>query len=222
MALISAWQPGGTVYGTLLNFQCEFDLWAARMVQAPYQAPPKAPVLYVKTANTFNPLDAVLLQDGVTELDVGATLGLVMGDHNQAVSAVLLLDWSVPHGSYYRPPSKFRCRDGYLGLGQPVPWTALDCGSLQISVRLNGQQVQVVDLSTLVRPAKQLVADVAQCMALRAGDVLMVGTDCLADGQRVRAKAGDSVQIDAPGLPSVAQRLRGAAAGNLQDEGGRA
>jgi 5-oxopent-3-ene-1,2,5-tricarboxylate decarboxylase/2-hydroxyhepta-2,4-diene-1,7-dioate isomerase len=222
MALISAWQPRGTVYGTLLNFQREFDLWAGRMVQAPYQAPPKAPVLYVKTANTFNTTDALLLQDGVTELDLGATLGLVMGDNNQPVSAVLLLDWSVPHDSYYRPPSAYRCRDGYLGLGQPVAWSALDCGSLQISVRLNGQQVQVVDLATLVRPVKQLVADVAQCMALRAGDVLMVGTDCLADGLRVRARAGDSVQLDAPGLPSVVQRLVGTTVSNWKEEGSRA
>lgn len=49
------WMPAGTVYGTLLNFQREHALWAPRMHEAPYKAPPKAPVLYVKTANTFTP-----------------------------------------------------------------------------------------------------------------------------------------------------------------------
>ena len=29
------WLPGGTVYGTLLYFRREFDLWAPKMAQAP-------------------------------------------------------------------------------------------------------------------------------------------------------------------------------------------
>ena len=32
--------PGGTVYGTLLNFRREHALWAPRMHEAPYKAPP--------------------------------------------------------------------------------------------------------------------------------------------------------------------------------------
>ena len=51
------WQPQGTVYGTLLNFQREHALWVPKMAEAPYKAAPKAPVLYVKTANTFALLD---------------------------------------------------------------------------------------------------------------------------------------------------------------------
>jgi 5-oxopent-3-ene-1,2,5-tricarboxylate decarboxylase/2-hydroxyhepta-2,4-diene-1,7-dioate isomerase len=47
--------PTGTVYGTLLNFQREHALWAPRMSEAPYKATPQAPVLYIKTANTFTP-----------------------------------------------------------------------------------------------------------------------------------------------------------------------
>ena len=41
--------PTGTVYGTLLNFRGEWEAWAPQMNEAPYKAPPKAPVLYVKT-----------------------------------------------------------------------------------------------------------------------------------------------------------------------------
>ena len=47
--------PTGTVYGTLLNFRAEFDALAPQMAEPPYKAPPKAPVLYVKTANTCSP-----------------------------------------------------------------------------------------------------------------------------------------------------------------------
>ena len=44
----------GTVYGTLLNFRSEVEAWAPKMNEAPYKAPPKQPVLYVKTANTWS------------------------------------------------------------------------------------------------------------------------------------------------------------------------
>jgi 5-oxopent-3-ene-1,2,5-tricarboxylate decarboxylase / 2-hydroxyhepta-2,4-diene-1,7-dioate isomerase len=210
---MNAWRPKGTVYGTLLNFHRECDLWSARMTQDPHKAAPQAPVLYVKTANTFSPAgQALLLQDGVTQVDIGATLGLVIGDDAQVVGAVLLCDWSVPHESYYRPPVKFRCRDGFLALpqlltkGQVADWVGL-----QMEVRCNGERVQTVDLRDLKRNLPTLLADVGEFMTLQAGDVLMVGTDCLTDGSRPRAKAGDRVEISAPGFTTVTVQVGGAA-----------
>jgi 5-oxopent-3-ene-1,2,5-tricarboxylate decarboxylase/2-hydroxyhepta-2,4-diene-1,7-dioate isomerase len=52
---------------------------------------------------------------------------------------------------------------------------------------------------------------VGEFMTLQAGDVLMVGTDCLDDGSRPRAKAGARVEISAPGFSSVSVQVRGAA-----------
>jgi 5-oxopent-3-ene-1,2,5-tricarboxylate decarboxylase/2-hydroxyhepta-2,4-diene-1,7-dioate isomerase len=207
------WQPSGTVYGTLLNFRREWDLWTPRMTQDPHKAAPKAPVLYVKTANTFCPAGQdLLLQDGVSEVDIGASLGLVMGEDEQVAGAVLLGDWSVPHASYYRPPVKFRCRDGFLALPQGVtPGRPSDWSALQISVRRNGEVVQTVDLRELVRDIATLLADVGEFMTLQPGDVLMVGTDCLADGTRPRARAGDRIDIAAPGLATVTTQVKGAA-----------
>lgn len=208
-----AWTPEGTVYGTLLNFRREWDLWSARMTQDPHKAAPKAPVLYVKTANTFCPTGQdLLLQDGVAEVDIGATLSLVMGEQAQVVGAVLLNDWSVPHTSYYRPPVKFRCRDGFLGLPQQMTTGQVqDWAALQIAVRRNGDLVHSVDLRDLVRDLPTLLADVGEFMTLQPGDVLMVGTDCLADGTRPRAKAGDRVEISAPGFASVITTVGGTA-----------
>ena len=209
---MTPWMPQGTVYGTLLNFRSEWDLWSARMTQDPHKAPPKAPVLYVKTANTFCAAGQhLLLQDGVSEVDIGATLGLVFGAQAQVVGAVLLNDWSVPHTSYYRPPVKFRCRDGFLGLpahvtaGQVQDWAAL-----QLQVRRNGEHVQTVNLHDLMRNMPTLLADVGEFMTPQPGDVLMVGTDCLADGTRPRAQAGDRVEISAPGFASVITTVGGA------------
>jgi 5-oxopent-3-ene-1,2,5-tricarboxylate decarboxylase/2-hydroxyhepta-2,4-diene-1,7-dioate isomerase len=149
----------------------------------------------------------------VKEVDIGATLGLVMGAHGTPHSAVLLNDWSVPHDSYYRPPVKFRCRDGYLGCGSPpVPWPTLDLASLSITVQINGQRVQTVRLSELVRPVEQLLTDVGEFMSLQAGDVLMLGTDVLANGQRPRARAGDTVCLTAPGFAPWVQTVQKEAA----------
>lgn len=206
------WIPSGTVYGTLLNFRREWGLWATRMVQDPHKAPPQAPVLYVKSANTFclSGRD-LLLQDGVREVAIGATLGLVIGASSRVTGAVLLNDWSVPHASYYRPPVKFRCRDGFLALpAQVTPGQLQDWVALQIEVRRNGEEVQSVDLRDLMRGLPTLLADVGEFMTLQPGDVLMVGTDCLDDGSRPSAQAGDHVEISAHGLSTVSTRLRGA------------
>ena len=210
---MNIWTPSGTVYGTLLNFRREWDLWSARMTQDPHKAAPKAPVLYVKTANTFCPAGQdLLLQDGVSEVDIGASLGLVIGAQAQVVGAVLLNDWSVPHTSYYRPPVKFRCRDGFLGLPEQITTGQVqDWAALQIEVRRNGERVQTVQLSELMRSIPQLLADVGEFMTLQPGDVLMVGTDCLVDGTRPRAKAGDRVEISASGFAPVITPVKGQA-----------
>ena len=210
---MNPWTPRSTVYGTLLNFRREWDLWSPRMTQDPHKAAPQAPVLYVKTANTFSLAGQdLVLQDGVTEVDIGATLGLVIGSDGQVGGAALLNDWSVPHASYYRPPVKFRCRDGFLALPQQVTVGQVsDWAALQIAVRRNGDLVQTVDLRELMRAMPELLADVGEFMTLQAGDVLMVGTDCLDDGTRPRAKAGDRVEISAPGFSTVTVQVGGAA-----------
>jgi 5-oxopent-3-ene-1,2,5-tricarboxylate decarboxylase/2-hydroxyhepta-2,4-diene-1,7-dioate isomerase len=209
--------PRGTVYGTLLNFQREHALWAPRMSEAPYRGAPQAPVLYIKTANTFTPAGAAIaLPADVPQVDVSATLGLVLGWPAQAVSrgapevlaCVLLNDVSIPHGSYYRPPVKYRCVDGFLGVGAAgVPLAALGglpgLARLSLELRVNGVLQQTVLLNELVRDAATLLSDVSGFMTLQDGDVLMLGTDCLPDGSRVSARAGDTVEIRAPGFAAL-------------------
>ena len=227
MTTPAPWQPRGTVYGTLLNFQREHALWAPRMAEAPYKAAPKAPVLYVKTANTFAHYGAAVSVPG--EVWVSASLGLVVGnsDQNRAlaqdgqaqaaiktgslpgvIGCVLLADLSLPHESYYRPPIKFRNRDGFLVCVPAVtPLALAELAGLQIETRINGTLVQTQDLSTLVRDAAALLADVSEFMTLQPGDVLMLGTDCLPDGTRPLAKAGDRIDIRAPGLAPLGHTL---------------
>ena len=211
----ASYWPAGTVYGTLLNFRDEVEFLAPQMTQAPYKAPPKAPVLFVKTANTWSPSGAdVAVPSRIAEIEVGATIGMTIGPVAHVLSAssaifsiagyVLMNDFSVPHASFFRPPVKFKCLDGFLGVGtqQVSADRAGDPSQFKLEVRINGDLRQTVDFSRLVRNAQTLLADVSEFMTLREGDVLMLGCNCLPDGRRPLARVGDCVEISVPGLPA--------------------
>lgn len=203
------WQPAGTVYGVLLNFEQAYAQWLPRMHEAPYQAPPQAPVLYVKTANTWNPDGgAVALPAGASGLEAGATLGLVQDAQGQWAAA-LLNDFSLPHDSYFRPPVQYRCRDGFLGTPAALrPLASLaELAKLSLSVHVNGELRQTVHLGQLRRDAATLWADVNDFMTLRPGDVLMLGCDVAADGQRPRLQVGDTVELRAPGFAPLRHHI---------------
>lgn len=207
-----AYLPLGTVYGTLLNFRREHALWAPRMQEAPYKAPPQAPVLYIKTANTFTPSGrAITLPRGVTEVEVAASLGLVAGEGGRVAGAVLFNDVAIPHESYYRPPVKYRCVDGFLGVGDALRPLS-DLAALEwlvMELRVDGVMRQRTAIADLVRDAATLWADVSAFQSMRPGDVLMLGTDCLEDGSRPRVKAGDSVEITATGFAPLVNHFVG-------------
>lgn len=193
-----SWLPRGTVYGTLLNFRREFDALAPKMAEPPYKAPPQAPVLYVKTANTFSADGAAIaLPADAPEVEIGATLGLVMGAGGKVQGCVLLNDLSVPHASYFRPPVRFRCRDGFLGIGAQV--AVIDPLHAQVEVSINGESHQIVRFDALVRDPLRLLADVAEFMTLGEGDVLTLGCD----SPGPRARAGDRVELRCAGLGTL-------------------
>jgi 5-oxopent-3-ene-1,2,5-tricarboxylate decarboxylase/2-hydroxyhepta-2,4-diene-1,7-dioate isomerase len=198
--------PTGTVYGTLMNFRGEWDALGDAMNQPPYQAPPKAPVLYVKPANTFTAAgEPIALPADVPEVDVGATVAMVMKAPGEVAGYVLACDLSVPHESFFRPPVKARCRDGFLGLGDRVRARneAGDPAIFVLQVRINGELRQTVRFSQLVRPAERLLADVGEFMTLAEGDLLMLGCDA----GRPRARVGDHIEISMPALGVLAHTL---------------
>jgi 5-oxopent-3-ene-1,2,5-tricarboxylate decarboxylase / 2-hydroxyhepta-2,4-diene-1,7-dioate isomerase len=213
------WLPQGTVYGTLMNFSDEHAALAAQMTQPPYKAAPQAPVLYIKTANTFSAHgSAIALPAGVAQVQVRAGVGLIFGSNrpkalwskaqaaiNNVVSMALLNDLTIPHASFYRPPVKFKCVDGFLCAGQAAhavhDLAALD--ALTITVRVNGQIVQTFSTRDMVRSAVELVGDVATFIDLQEGDVLMVGSPF----HSPLARAGDAVEISASGFAPLRHTL---------------
>jgi 5-oxopent-3-ene-1,2,5-tricarboxylate decarboxylase/2-hydroxyhepta-2,4-diene-1,7-dioate isomerase len=211
----------GTVYGVVLNHCGQIERMAEEMTRAPYQAPPIAPVLYIKPPNTFAPHRAmVVVPAGVEALEVNATLAVVMGrtvariGEAKALEAVLgytvAIDVCIPHASLYRPAIRQRCRDGFLPIG---PWVTeraavANPDALEIAVAVNGAEKSRFSTADLVRPVARLIADIADFSTLFAGDVILVGLH--PDG--ARAKAGDTVTAEIAGVGRLQCMLRSEAA----------
>jgi 5-oxopent-3-ene-1,2,5-tricarboxylate decarboxylase/2-hydroxyhepta-2,4-diene-1,7-dioate isomerase len=141
----------------------------------------------------------------VPEVEVGASIAMVMGEAGVVAGYVLMNDLSIPHVSFFRPPVKFKCLDGFLGIGERlVPASeAGDPSGFMLEVRINGELKQTVDFHNLVRDASRLLADVGSFMTLRPGDVLMLGCDA----GRPLAKVGDRMDITAPGFGVLSNTL---------------
>lgn len=196
----------GTVYGTLMNFRGELEALGDKMNEPPYKAPPKAPVLYVKPANTWTENGGrIPVPARVPEVEIGATVAMVMKSATEIAGFVLMNDVSIPHESLFRPPVKFKCLDGFLGIGDRVRARneAGDPAVFKLEVRINGELKQTVRFSQLVRPADQLLADVSEFMTLGAGDMLMLGCDV----GRPRARVGDRIEISMPALGTLSNTL---------------
>lgn len=196
----------GTVYGTLLNFRGELEALGTKVGEPPYNGPPQAPVLYVKPANTWTENgDTIALPAGVAEVEVGATIAMVMKSAREVAGYVLMNDLSVPHEDFFRPPVKSKCHDGFLAIGDRVRARneAGDPAVFKLEVRINGKLKQTVRFSQLLRSADQLLADVSEFMTLAPGDMLMLGCDT----GRPRARAGDRIAINMPALGTLGNTL---------------
>ena len=200
----------GVVYGTLLNHQPALEALGDSVNAAPYKAPPKAPVLYVKPRNTLNQEGAeVSIPAGVQELQVGAALGLVIGktacrlDRNNALSHVagyvVVNDVSVPHDSFYRPSIRFKAQDGFCPIGQTVVSAdqVSDPDRLKVKIWVDGACIQETTTGERLRDVRQLLVDVTDFMTLQPGDVLMVGVS--AGAPLVRSGQQVSIEIEQVG-----------------------
>ena len=215
MRSLTSQPPRGTVYGSLLNFRSALAALGDQVHRPPYKAPPQAPVLYIKPRNTLaEDGDAVTVPEGVDALEIGASIGLVIGRTACRVDVagalefisgyVIVNDISVPHASYYRPSMRFKCRDGFCPIGMPVAREAVaDPGALTLGVEIDGHEVQRSSTADLVRPAARLLADVSEFMTLHPGDVLMIGVP----GGAPLARAGQRVRIVVPGLGRLQSSL---------------
>jgi 5-oxopent-3-ene-1,2,5-tricarboxylate decarboxylase/2-hydroxyhepta-2,4-diene-1,7-dioate isomerase len=192
-----------TVYAALLNDRATLQRLGPALHQPPYDAPPRAPVLYIKTANTLaQPGTQVPVPRDPGVVQVNATLGLVIGQTATRVTPahawshlrgyVIASDLMLPNDSVYRPAVKQRCRDAFCPMTGVLPLALLpDPDKAVITIAIDGIEVHRRELSQMVRSAAQLIADVTEFMSLNPGDILLLGPP---EGAPL-ARPGQSVSI---------------------------
>lgn len=213
---VAPYRLSGTVYGTLLNHRPALQALGAAAEQPPYKAAPKAPVLYVKPRNTLvEPDGDIVVPASAERLQVGAALGLVIGrtacrvapdqalDHLAGFTAVI--DYSVPHASFYRPSVRFKAMDASCCIGPRVASRSsiANPDRLGVRVHVDGVCVHTTSTSDMVRDAARLLADVSDFMTLAPGDVLLLG---VAEGAPL-AGAGQRVAVEIDGIGRLENTL---------------
>jgi 5-oxopent-3-ene-1,2,5-tricarboxylate decarboxylase / 2-hydroxyhepta-2,4-diene-1,7-dioate isomerase len=198
-----------TVYGSLMHHSAELQALQDAAAQPPYNALPKAPVLYIKPANTFSVFgEALHLPAKQAQIHARNCAGLIYKP-NQPVAGIeyaqqaiknivnedwqvaLLCDFSLPHTSFYRPPLRFNALDGSLALPRTwLPWPQDGLQNQQIGTWVNGQCVRAYSTKDWLFTAQAHLEAVSTFIAWEAGDVLMLG--CPPDAPLV--KAGDVVE----------------------------
>ena len=202
----------GTVIGTLLNYRGELATLGDAVHLPPYLAPPRAPVLYIKPANTWIAHGAPIpLPAGVEAVAVGAALGIVIGsaatrvrpEHALACVAgyTIVNDVHVPNPNLLQLAMRERCRDGFCPIG---PWVIeraaiADPDALGVRVYVNGVECACGTTAHLVRSIATLIADVSEFLTLAAGDVLLAGVPDTAP----QARVGDRVRIEIDGIGAL-------------------
>lgn len=205
------WQLSGVVYGTLLNHRPALAALGDAVAKPPYQAAPRAPVLYLKPRNTLAAAgDAVVVPAETPDVEVGASLGLVIGRTACRVSAadaaayiaalVVVNDVTIPHAQFYRPSIRFRARDGFCPLGTVVAaGSASPPYSLTVRVSIDDGPAIETRTADMVRDSATLLEAVTEFMTLSAGDILTLG----AMHPAPRARAGQTSRIEISGLPPL-------------------
>jgi len=209
---VPPYRLSGAVYGALLNHRSALTVLGEAANRPPYNAPPDAPVLYLKPRNTLALQDSIVrIPDGSRELEVGAAVGLVIGRTACNVSEpgaldyvagyLIVADVSVPHSNYHRPSIRCKARDGYCPLGPAVTARAAVANPDALTLRtyIDDVLVQTASTADLIRPAARLLADVTEFMTLAPGDVLALG----AAGPAPRVRSGQTVTIEIDGLGSL-------------------
>ena len=206
----------GTVIGTLLNHRSALAALGEAVNAPPYQAPPQSVVLYIKPQNTWAACGApVVLPASVQEVEIGATLGIVIGTAACRVREATALDFVAgytivndlcePHASVFRPAIRQRCRDGFCAIG---PWVIAGQevptpDALDTRVFVNGELRATQTSTDRIRSVARLIADVSEFMTLSPGDVLLAGVA----GDAPRARANDHVRIEIDGVGTLENLL---------------
>lgn len=211
----------GAVYTALLNHPGQLAALAEAVHQPPYKAPPQAPVLAVQPRHTLAADgDVVLIPRGIPALEIGASLGIVIGRTACRVPEAAALQFvagytvantlNLPLASHYRPAVRQRARDGFCPIGPRITPAAQVAApdALVVRVQIDGALAWQGSTAGRLRSVARLLADVSEFMTLQPGDLLLLG---VADSAP-QASAGQRVSVEIDGLGRLNNRFMSEAA----------
>jgi 5-oxopent-3-ene-1,2,5-tricarboxylate decarboxylase/2-hydroxyhepta-2,4-diene-1,7-dioate isomerase len=203
--------PACTVLiGAALNQASELAALQAAFNAPPHKTPPRSPVLFVKTPNTFvghgapvqcPPESATLQPGGALVVVIGRRIPMRAGAEQRLAGIAgytILNDFSLPQASYYRPPVRLKGFDGFGPLG---PWVVdaadvPDPHALEIRTLVNGKIRQRASMRDLVHDIPALLESINTFTGLNAGDMLAVSVPV----DRIDVGPGDTVSIEIDGV----------------------
>lgn len=206
----------GQVFAALLNDPRQLQALGDAVHLPPYKAPPRAPVMAVMPRNTLaRDGDPLVLPAGADALEVGASLGLVIGRVACGVTEATARDFiagyvvvgevNLPLESHYRPATRLKARDGFCPVGPAVvPADAVaDPDTLASRLWVDGVIAHEDRAAPRVRGVAALLAAVTEFMTLQPGDILALGRPHGAPPVR----AGQSIRLEIDGLGALHHRV---------------
>ncbi|WP_315505079.1 fumarylacetoacetate hydrolase family protein [Pasteurella multocida] len=193
-----------TVFVIALNSTQLLQRCQAQFEQAPYQALPKTPVIYVLPEATHNRSGAnVSLSAGKKQLRIEPHLAVVFGRDTSRVCVEQAMHYvsgylpvalySLPYDSYYRPDIEGRCQEGFCVLGQEVLKSAVqNPAELTINITVNGSVKKSYVHLAMKHSIPELISFLSQFIAFKAGDILLTGTEDMP----LLVGAGDQVSVE--------------------------
>jgi 5-oxopent-3-ene-1,2,5-tricarboxylate decarboxylase/2-hydroxyhepta-2,4-diene-1,7-dioate isomerase len=204
--------PHGTVIGVALNNTRQLEAMAAVFAGQPYLAAPQSPVLFIKPENCISAHESpVAVPTGADSVFCNGSLAAVIGHRARRVPAAqamsyikgwtLFNDCSLAEDSFFRPPVRNKCRDGFGPLGPALaPVDALpEPGQATVRIAVNGVVARSTSTAELCWTATQLIAFITSFMTLEEDDVLAVGFA----REPVEVRAGDRVAIEVDGIGAL-------------------
>jgi 2-keto-4-pentenoate hydratase/2-oxohepta-3-ene-1,7-dioic acid hydratase in catechol pathway len=169
--------------------------------------PPAEPQVFLKVPSAvIDPDDPIVLPRDQGRVDEEGELVVVMGRRCRRVSPadamrcvlgytcgndVSARVWQKADLNWWRAKSS----DTFAPFG---PWicTELDPGSITITARINGREVQRCTTHDLIFDVPTLVAWISRSVTLEPGDLIYTGTS----GTTAELHAGDIVEVEASGI----------------------
>ncbi len=180
---------------------------------------PEEPIIFLKPVSSLLDADEpIVMPTWAGRVDYEGEIALVVGrrardvrreDAWDVIESIVPLndvtarDLQRKDGQWTRAKSF----DTFCPVGTPVPVGEVDVDDLEVIARVNGEERQRAHVDTMVFPIPELVRFITAVMTLEPGDLIATGTP---DGIGPLS-AGDRVEIEIPGVGTVANPVTSAA-----------